>query len=322
MSNRFIATACVSAWLALGACSSAANEPAERVREALASVRFVAYTPRGFDPNAGSEPVSAQAIRADLLVLRRWFDGLVTYSSARGLDAIPAIARELGFRAVVLGVWDPKSDAELGLAIAAARAQPETVLALALGNEGLFFERYDAAALAAAFARARREARGVAVTTTEPFSSYLDPARAQALPAQDFLLPVVHPLDQPWFRSAPRETRVEFVHDVVRELETRTGLPVLVKETGVPSGPASEGFSEEGQAEFWTALATRLPPTRAHAFVWFEAFDAPWKIASVAAQTGDVRETEAHWGLCRADGAPKPALENLEPRAPERRGAP
>lgn len=317
-----MASVCVSLWLALAACAAPASEPVERVREALASVRFVAYTPRGFDPNAGSAPIAAQAIRADLRVLRRWFDGLVTYSSARGLDAIPGLARELGFRAVVLGVWDPGSDAELGLAIAAARAQPKTVLALALGNEGLFFQRYDAAALAAAFARARREAPGVAVTTTEPFSSYLDPARAQALPAQDFLLPVVHPLDQPWFRGAPRETRVEFVHNVVRELEARARLPVLVKETGVPSGPASQGFSEADQAEFWSALAARLPATRAHAFVWFEAFDAPWKIASVAAQTGDLRETEAHWGLFRADGAPKPALAALEPRAPEPRGTP
>jgi exo-beta-1,3-glucanase (GH17 family) len=320
VSTRILATGIALLLLALDA-RAAADEPTapavervERVREALASVRFVAYTPRGFDPDPGSAPVAAQAIRADLLVLRRYFDGLVTYSSARGLEAIPGIARELGFRAVVLGVWDPTSDSEMGRAIETARAQPETVLALALGNEGLFFARYDVAQLGRAFSRARREAPGVALTTTEPFSSYLDSGRAQALPAQDFLLPVVHPLDQPWFRSAPRETRVEFVVNVVHELEARTKLPVLVKETGVPSGPASEGLSEADQAEFWTALAARLPPTRAHAFAFFEAFDAPWKIASVAGQTGDVRNSEAHWGFFRADGSAKPALAVLEER--------
>jgi exo-beta-1,3-glucanase (GH17 family) len=82
---------------------------------------------------------------------------------------------------------------------------------------------------------------------------------------------------------------------------------VLVKETGVPSGPAEQGFDEAGQAEFWRALAQRLPPARTHAFAYFEAFDAPWKTASVAAQTGDVRASEAHWGLYRADGTAKPA---------------
>jgi exo-beta-1,3-glucanase (GH17 family) len=185
------------------------------------------------------------------------------------------------------------------------------VLALALGNEGLFFARYDAAALAAAFARARREAPGVALTTSEPFSSYLDPRLAAALPAQDFLLPIVHPLDQPWFANAPRAARVDFVGNVVGELAKRFAQPILVKETGVPSGPASQGFSEADQAEFWSALAKSLPATRARAFVWFEAFDAPWKVASVAAQTGHVRATEAHWGLLRADGTPKPALAGL-----------
>jgi exo-beta-1,3-glucanase (GH17 family) len=135
---------------------------------------------------------------------------------------------------------------------------------------------------------------------------YLDPARAGELPAQDFALPVVH-LD-PWFGEAPPGTAIDFVSNVVRELEAKTGLPVLVKETGVPSGPEGQGFSESRQAEFWSALAARMPSTRAHAFVWFEAFDAPWKTASVAAQTGDVRPTEAHWGLFRADGSAKPAL--------------
>jgi len=298
----------LAALVALSACVGAADSPAERVRDALASVRFVAYTPRGFDPNVGSEPVSRAAIRADLLLLRASFDGLVTYSSARGLDAVPAVARELGYRAVVLGVWDPSSADELSRAFASARAEREVVLALALGNEGLFFRRYDAAALARAFTRARGEAPGVAVTTTEPFSSYLEPARAAELPVQDFALPTVHPIDQPWFATAPPGTGVDFVVNVVRELEQRTGLAVLVKETGVPSGPSTLGFSDAAQAAFWVALDAKLAPTRAHAIARFEAFDAPWKTAAVAAQTGDVRPTEAHWGFFRADGSAKPVV--------------
>jgi exo-beta-1,3-glucanase (GH17 family) len=291
--------ACLALWL----CGAA---PGERLRVTLEGARFVAYTPRGFDPEAGAD-VPPAALRADLALLARRFDGLVTYSCARGLDAVPRLARQAGFRAVVLGVWNPSDERELARALAAARAEPGVVFALALGNEGLFFERYDAAALARAFARVRAELPWVAVTTTEPFSSYLEPARAAALPAQDLLLPVVHPLDQPWFANAPRQTRVDFVVNVVRELEAKFGVPVLVKETGVPSGPAEQGFDEAGQAEFWRALAARLPATRTHAFSYFEAFDAPWKIANVALQTGDVRASEAHWGLYRVDGTPKPA---------------
>jgi exo-beta-1,3-glucanase (GH17 family) len=280
---------------------------------ALERVRFVAYTPRGFDPDAGA-PIPPDSIRDDLALLRARFDGLVTYSSARGLDAVPRLAREADYRAVVLGVWNPADPAELDAAIAAAKAEPGVVLALALGNEGLFFERYDAGALKRAFARARAALPGVALTTTEPFSSYLDEARAHDLPEQDLLLPVVHPIDQPWFANAPRAARVDFVVNVVGELEKRYAKPVLVKETGVPSGPAEAGFDEAAQAEFWSGLATKLAPSRRRAFAWFEAFDGPWKVASIARDTGDRRAHEAHWGLYRADGSAKAAAGALAPR--------
>lgn len=294
--------------LALVACPAPEPAPRARLEDALATVSFVAYTPRGFDPNQGSEPVARAAIRADLQQLRPHFDGLITYSSARGLDAVPAVARELGYRAVVVGVWDPGNDDELARAFESARRERDVVIALALGNEGLFFARYDAAALARAFARARDEVSGVAITTSEPFFVYLEPARAAAIPAQDLVLPTVHPIDQPWFRTAPPATGVEFVVNVVRDLEARTGLPVLVKETGVPSGPTDEGFSEAAQSAFWVALGAALPPTRAHAVARFEAFDAPWKTAAVEADTGDHRPSEAHWGFFRADGSAKPVV--------------
>ena len=285
-----------------------AGADVERVREALASVRFVAYTPRGFDPDAGAPPPDAAALRADLALLRRYFDGLVTYSCANGLDALPRLAREAGFRAVVLGVWSPSDSSELSRALAAADAERGVVIALALGNEGLFFRRYDATALGAAFARARRERPDLALATSEPFSLYLDPARAGELPREDFLLPNVHPVDQPWFGSAPAATSVEFVANVVSLLEQRFALPVLVKETGLPSGPSESGFSEAAQARFWSALAERLPPTRAHAFAWFEAFDAPWKPTRTPDAPPEKRAREAHWGLFDVDGHAKPAL--------------
>ncbi|HXZ86897.1 MAG TPA: hypothetical protein VEI82_15550 [Myxococcota bacterium] len=300
-------------WLAAAlalAAAPAAADPA-RVADALASVRFVAYTPRGFDPGGGGRPPDSAALRADLALLRRSFDGLVTYSCASGLDALPRLAREAGFRAVVLGVWSPSDSLELGRALAAARAEPGVVVALALGNEGLFFHRYGAPALAAAFARARRELPGLALATSEPFSLYLDAAQAASLPREDLLLPNVHPVDQPWFGSAPPQTAVDFVANVVAALEARFGVPVLVKETGLPSGPEDAGFDPGAQAAFWSALARRLPPTRAHAFAYFEAFDGPWKPARSPDPSPAKRAREAHWGLFDAEGRPKPALQEL-----------
>jgi exo-beta-1,3-glucanase (GH17 family) len=293
------------------ASAARADVDPERVRAALASVRFVAYSPRGFDPGAGGSAPPAAALRADLAVLRPTFDGLITYSCASGLDALPRLAREAGFRAVVVGVWAPDDAGELARALAAAKAEPEVVIALALGNEGLFFHRYDPAALVRAFARARRALPALALTTSEPFSVYLDDP--QSLPREDLLLPNVHPIDQPWYGTAPPETAVDFVANVVSKLEARFGVPVLVKETGLPSGPKEAGFDPAAQAGFWSALRRRLPPTRAHAFAYFEAFDGPWKPARSPDPSPAKRAREAHWGFFELDGTAKPAVRAVAP---------
>jgi exo-beta-1,3-glucanase (GH17 family) len=295
-------------------CARAAPLDLERVRAALEQVRFVAYTPRAFDPSGSLPPPGEASLAADLRLLRARFDGLITYSCAPGLEPIARLAREAGFRAVVLGVWNPGDDRELARALASARAEPRTVLALAIGNEGLFFRRYQAQSLQLAFARVRAESPGTAVTTSEPFAEYLDPEVQRSLPRQDFLLPNVHPTDQPWFVASPPEQSIEFVANVLRDLEARYSLPVLLKETGVPSGPESLGFSEASQLRFWRQLAARLPPTRAHAFAWFEAFDSPWKVRALGPELGERAEREAHWGLLRADGSPKPAFSDLSTR--------
>jgi len=295
--------------LALACGDGPAARRDARVRAALERVRFVAYTPRGFEPGTGAPPVREDALRADLALLRPSFSGLITYSAAEGLDAVPRVARELGFRAVIVGVWSPTDAAELALALAAARAEPDTVLALALGNEGLFFHRYDAPALAAAFARARAAAPELPLAVSEPFSVYLD--HPESLPEADLWLPNVHPIDQPWFGKGPPEASVDFVASVAAQLAEQASLPVLVKETGLPSGPTSDGFSELAQAHFWGTLATRLPRTRDHAYAWFEAFDSPWKPAHALEAPPGKREREAYFGLFRADGSAKPALEEV-----------
>ena len=68
--------------------------------------RWIAYAPTGYYP-AESPPVlpSRESLRADLRVLREaGFTGIVTYGAA--IPAIPEIAHDLGFHAMLLGIWD------------------------------------------------------------------------------------------------------------------------------------------------------------------------------------------------------------------------
>ena len=209
---------------------------------------------------------------------------------------------------MALGVWDPTSPTELDTAIRLAREHPDLIVALAVGNEGLFWGRYDRATLERAVARVRASLPGVPVTTSEPFAVYLDDRYPGFADGQDLLLPNVHPTFESWFRPEAVGQAVDFVVRVVDRLRERFGKPVLVKETGLPSGPPGSGYTPARQAGFWQHLAERLPPARGRAFAWFEAFDAPWKPAVQALDSGRTQPEEAHWGLLDAEGRAKPAL--------------
>jgi exo-beta-1,3-glucanase (GH17 family) len=300
----------------------AAQPALARLREALAHGRFVAYEPTSLAVVNGRVTAADPAsIHADLAVLRRKFDGLITYDAVHGNQALPAIAASLKFRALIIGVWDPLDEAQLGAAIEAAHRFPELVAGLSLGNELLFSRRMDVPQLAARIAQLRQQLPATPLSTTEPFHVYAglehEAAGSRLLGQLDFLLVNVHPVFQPWFHDASDATAAQFVVNVLRDLTDLACGPILVKETGVPTAPASGGFSLERQASFYRELRSRLPPSSTRAFAYFAAFDAPWRAFDALAVPGDtaagVHPEEAHWGLYDAQRRPKPAAQELPP---------
>lgn len=283
---------------------------------ALRQDRFVAYEPTGLTVvNGAFSPASAADIRADLQVLRRRFDALITYDAVHGAQQIAPIARQLKFHAIIIGVWNPAVAGELDAALATASRFPDLVAGISLGNETLFFGRTDPKALARQLAAAHVRVPAVPLTTTEPFHMFTRPETAALLPQLDFLLANVHPVFQPWFRSGSEASAAQFVVNVVNDLAALGCGPVLVKETGEPSGPASAGFTPERQAAFYRELRGRFPPSDTRAFAYFAAFDAPWRENDAGAP--GVHPEEAHWGLFDAARRPKAAAAEL-PALPAR----
>ena len=152
-------------------------------------------------------------------------------------------------------------------------------------------------------------------STSEPFDIFEAAPGAALLPALDFLLIIVHPVFQPWFRTAREDTAAQFVVNVADELGKAYCGPILIKETGEPTAPAGVGFSEARQASFYKELRARLPPDRARAFAYFGAFDAPWRLQDVTGVPGPTRTEEAHWGLYDAHRQKKLAVDQLPPLA-------
>ena len=307
--ERFLGVvALLSLTLATVAHADAVDKIA-RLRTALREVRFVAYTPTDFAVvNGQTKPASMARIGRDLKRLHADFQGLITYSCANGVEQVPAMAARLGYRALILGVWDPTSKTEIDTAVALARRYPGLVIGVALGNETLLAQRLPWPVLQRALRQLRAALPDVAVTTSEPFYYYLLDDTPGFLAAQDFLLPSVHPLYQPWFKGSTVETDVNFVVEVLSKLAARTDKPILVKETGLPSGPQELGFTPDRQALFWRLLSTRVNANDKHAIAYFEAYDQPWKAENARAEFG-LHPEEGHWGFYDVDGRAKPALQ-------------
>jgi exo-beta-1,3-glucanase (GH17 family) len=288
----------------------------------LGQVRFMAYTPSEFRVVHGEPiPASPASIAEDLRVLRPHVDGLITYSVANGLDEVVRLAQEAGFRAVILGIWSPGDRAEVATAIGLARQFPGLVRALVVGNEGLFWERYTWGEVNNAMARLRRAVPHVALTTSEPMGSYLGPSPRLGCEHQDFLLPNIHPIFEPWFRPGSLTQAVDFVLDIQSRLYRLCGKHVLIKETGVPSAPSNAGFTPARQRTFWRALIRRLRSEEHVSMALFEAFDAPWKIDEIARDSGRRDEREAAWGWFTTDRSAKSVVDVLRPLLPAKRPA-
>jgi exo-beta-1,3-glucanase (GH17 family) len=271
---------------------------------------FVAFNPSGFDPRtppAGAYP--AAELRADLAALRPAFDGLVLYGFNAALT--PGILEQgaaLGYRAVLLGIWDPKSDAEVaGVAELVRRYRDQLALAVCIGNEGINDNRYTIEDAERAGDRLRALVGAdvaVPVTTSEPAGDYgWPPLRGFG----DFLAPNIHPaIDQ---EALSPTSAVAWVRGRAEAIAQLSGKPVLVKESGVPNGGGAP-HSLERQRGFWAEWLARgrlMPTNQTGPFVSFagafEAFDAPWKAVQLE------NPSEGHWGLMTADRQPYPAFQ-------------
>ena len=268
---------------------------AEPFQTKIRDLSWVAYSPVEYDPTT-SPPTEADddGIRKDLRVLRARFDGLVTYGCANGLERIPAVARELGFRGVIQGIWDPSDETEITNALDLARRG--LIDSICVGNEGMGAEtRYDWSTLGPRV-EALRQATSLPITTTEQIEDYGDPRLTEDV---EFLFPNVHPVHH---RLRDVDDAVAWLGNQIEALKRKAGTkPLLIKETGFPSGGFSE-FTPEIQLEFWRRVRA-LADEQDVAIVAFEGFDVRWK--SEPYEGGDIGSS---WGLFDASRNPKPAI--------------
>lgn len=265
--------------------AGAANDPAELAR-VIRSTHWISYAPTHYYPSE-SPPVlpSAEDLRSDLQVVRNaGFDGVITYGA--DVELIPEVAQSLGFRHLMLGIWDPLSARERASVVKAIHDHGSLIFAIVVGNEGLTSGRYDLDTLCASMDQIQRDT-GKPVTTTETLDWILSEPRIAE--CSSFLSVNAHP-----FFSGKKFPDQAVQWTVQAWDAVRARYPqklVLFKEVGLPSAGDSE-LSEEAQKEYYLVLA-KTPVS----FSYFEAFDATSRF-----KRGLIEES---WGLWKADRTPK-----------------
>lgn len=243
--------------------------------------------------------IPPEQIDRQLAALARVTDCVRTYSTSEGLDQVAPLARKHGLT-VLQGVWIGREAAanerEIEQAIAIAKAEPETVRAVIVGNEVLLRGEQRPEALAAYIARVRA-AVPMPVTYADVWEFWEKyPEIAEAV---DFV--TIHIL--PYWEDHPVPIELAAAHIGAIRLHMEQALPgkdLLIGETGWPSaGRQREGAvpSPVNQARFFHELLALLAE-RGWDYNLIEAFDQDWKRALEGTVGG-------HWGFLDAEAQTK-----------------
>ena len=261
-------------------------------------LRCVSYAPfhrPGQTPFDESLMISRQQIEEDLRALSAITDCVRLYSTDKGLDVAPEIARELGLK-VLLGAWigyvSEKNALELERAVTLANAYPDTVRAIIVGNEVLLRRERTATEMRTLLDSVRAKSP-VPVTYADVWEFWLkNPDLAAHV---DFI--TVHIL--PFWEDDPVDIEQALAHVAKTRAKigaTFSGKPILIGETGWPSAGLRRGESQPSKSN--QARYIREFVRQAHDLGWdynlIEAIDQPWK----RELEGTVGGT---WGMLDAD---------------------
>lgn len=285
-------------WWQIGRPVALPDAPTARIAcVSYAPFRMPGETP--LDPHAF---VSPERIDADLKALSERFDCVRTYSQGFGLNAVPAIAQKYGMK-VLMGIWLGRdlalNDREVTMGIATAKAYPQVIRGVIVGNEVLLRGEQSPEAIAAYITRVRTALQDVHVPVTyaDVWEFWLRyPQMAKVV---DYI--TIHILPYWEDEPVPPQDALKHVANVYAQMKSRfSGRAVMIGETGWPSQgrprrEASASLVNEARylREFLLYAGSVDMPYNV-----IEAFDQPWK----REQEGTVG---GYWGIFDVNAKPK-----------------
>jgi exo-beta-1,3-glucanase (GH17 family) len=252
------------------------------------------------DPLVEGTRVEAWQIDEDLALLSKYSGCVRTYSVDDGRDDVLKSARRYGLK-VLHGVWvsgDPeKTRRQIATTIAYAKAYPDVIIGIVVGNEVLLRGEMTATNLIAIIREIKAQV-AVPVTYADVWEFWLRYADVQN--AVDFV--TIHIL--PYWEDFPIPASRAAAHVAAIRGQVAAAMPgkeIVIGEFGWPSaGRMREGArpspSNQARAVTETLALAQRENFRVNII---EAFDQPWKRALEGAVGG-------YWGIIdRGTGAPR-----------------
>ena len=243
-----------------------------------------------FGQVAGDSISSAQ-LTALLTDLRGYTQWIRTFGMARGLEVVPPIAHQLGFK-TAMGAYSP---AEFGNLVAATKAG--TVDLAIVGNEMLLSGLQSEDQVLANLDLVRSQVpAGVPVTYVDTWGTIL--AHPRLIDAVGVVAVNIYPF---WDGVPIAQALSTLQGEYARVVQAANGKPVIIAETGWPSSGPSVGAAEPSldNAAAYFAAVERWARDSNVALFYFEAYDEAWK-----ASVGDYPS----WGIWYASGALKSGM--------------
>lgn len=250
----------------------------------------------------------AGQLQRRLKILHPYADWIRTYGLGSGLDTIPALARQMGFR-VAAGAWLGRDEAanerEIDRLIGIGRAGQADLLIV--GSETQLRRDLSPDQLVVYLKKVKQAVPGVPVATADVSKTFIDNPAITA--ACDLIFANIYP----YWSGKSIDCAMQYFDDQYRALKkAAAGKEIRISESGWPSGgnAISEAQATPDNAAIYLRHLLGWSAANAVQVFVFEAFDEEWKAEEEGPQG-------AHWGLFDEAGALKPAIRPVLYAAPE-----
>lgn len=248
------------------------------------------------------DTISPAQLTSLLTGLQGYTQWIRTFGIEKGLEAVPPIARQLGFKTAIgafIGTGAVVNAIEIGHLVAAANAG-NVDLAI-VGNEVLLVGSQSEDALIAYIRSVRSQIpANVPVTYVDTWRTIL--AHPNMIATVDVVAVNVYPF---WDGVPADQALAALQSAYAATVQAANGKPVIIAETGWPSGGGGTSVgavpSPANEAAYFGAVEQWARSSNIALF-YFEAYDEPWK-----ANYGDY----SSWGIWDGIGTLKPGMADV-----------